>query len=415
MAGMMSRGMICSDDELGLASERSDGIMILERYWDPDMLESQLGTPFFDLTVSFPGKDGNAVQIPLKDTTFEIDNKFITNRPDLFSVTGNAREWAAIFGETYTPVVRSLKEVVHTSPRIQTEDCLAYSLVEMSGLSVGTSPFGVQIMMERAGLKPKFDLVDITNLIMTECGQPMHAFDADKVQGEICVRKAHTGETLHALNDVTYTLTEDDIVIADNSGPIALAGVIGGMNTAVSETTTRVFWESATFRAATVRLTAQRHAIRTDASTRYEKSLDPLLAHSVFARVDEYLAFLGKTGSIQSEMHYSVTVEPIEISLPFDRIDARAGVTIAHDTSVAILEALGFTIRDRSANNLMVVVPSWRATKDVSIAEDVIEEVLRIYGYDNIPAYPLSGDLPLGKKNTEKMLKSRLLQYFAER
>lgn len=187
---------------------------------------------------------------------------------------------------------------------IDSDKVLAYSLLEVGNVTANQSPLGVKIMMNRAGLTPKFDIVDITNLIMTEYGQPMHAFDADKVAGEITVRMARSGEKLLALNNTEYTLTNKDLVIADENGPIALAGVIGGLHSAVSETTTRVFFESATFDATTIRLTAQRHAIRTDASTRYEKSLDPTLAGKVFPRVLEYLDFLGKDGEILGQFGF---------------------------------------------------------------------------------------------------------------
>ena len=148
--------------------------------------------------------------------------------------------------------------------------------------------------MERAGLTPKMDLVDITNLILTEFGQPMHVFDAGKVSGTISVRLAKIGEKLIALNGIEYALTTEDMVIADDNGPIALAGVIGGMDSAVSLETQNVIWESATFDAVSVRLSAQRHGVRTDASTRYEKSLDPLLANFATSRIWDYLEFLGK-------------------------------------------------------------------------------------------------------------------------
>jgi phenylalanyl-tRNA synthetase beta chain len=209
MAGMMSRGMICSDDELGLATERSEGIMILESIWEEDILEKMLGKSFFDLTVPFPGIAGQTYSLPLRDTTFEIDNKFITNRPDLFSVVGNAREFGAVFDLTFSPPEKGEPEGVSqkripysvTPPNlpfsgegldmhIQTPHCLSYHLMKMEGIIVGKSPWGISLMMQRAGLTPKMDIVDITNLIMTELGQPMHAFDADKIVGNISVRQA---------------------------------------------------------------------------------------------------------------------------------------------------------------------------------------------------------------------------------
>lgn len=191
MAGMMSRGMICGADEIGLALESDGGIMILENTWDKDFLESKIGDSIFDLEVSFPGINGKSYRYTLGDTTFEIDNKFITNRPDLFGVYGNAREWHAVFDlpfEEYQP--NTLPKSDTLSIKIETNRCLAYNAIKMTNITVGKSPFAISLMMERAGLAPKMDLVDITNLILTEFGQPMHVFDADKLTGDITVRLA---------------------------------------------------------------------------------------------------------------------------------------------------------------------------------------------------------------------------------
>lgn len=439
MAGMTSRGMICAEDEIGLVCERAAGIMILEDFWDEDHLESKIGDSVFSLEMDFPGIDGKITKIPLQDTTFEIDNKFITNRPDLFSIIGNAREWAAVFQRDYTHVIKTPRARLAEANfpvRIDSDACLAYSLLETDGITTAQSPLVIRMMMERAGLKPKLDIVDITNLLLTEYGQPMHAFDADKIVGGITVRSARPGETLLALNNETYTLTEQDLVIADDRGAIAIAGVIGGLETAVSETTTRVLWESATFEATSIRLTAQRLGIRTDASTRYEKSLDPHLTTQVFGRVLEYLDFMGKTPEIMSHFEYIHPrfLEETVISLPLALVYQKAGQYISDDTIESILTKLGFEILDRipsrqdsialqlvkrtlmidgGDDELMIRVPSWRATKDISIPEDLVEEILRIYGYDHIPAIPFDEILPIREKNQEKHLHTLLLQFFA--
>lgn len=166
--------------------------MILENTWSRDLLESKIGDSIFDLTVAFPGINGKTYEYTLRDTTFEIDNKFITNRPDLFGVYGNAREWHAVFDlpfEEYNS--KSIDKNIAKLPiNIETNRCLAYNAIKMENIGVGKSPFGVSLMMERAGLAPKMDLVDITNLILTEFGQPMHVFDADKLTGDITVRLA---------------------------------------------------------------------------------------------------------------------------------------------------------------------------------------------------------------------------------
>ena len=417
MAGMMSRGMICSDDELGLATERAEGIMILEEHWTPEVLESILGQSFFDLTLPFVGKNGETYQFPLRDTTFEIDNKFITNRPDLFSVVGNAREFHAVFDIPFTPYEsKDIKKSSVLDTKIETNRVLSYHLLKMEGITVGKSPFGMSVMMERAGLTPKMDIVDITNCIMTELGQPMHAFDADKVVGNITVRLAKTGEKILALNGTEYTLTSEDVVIADENWPIAIAGVIGGMESAVSETTRNIIWESACFDASSVRLTAQRHGIRTDASTRYEKSLDPLLAGTTFPRVMEYMNFLGKNYTETGYSEYIDTnrVNHITIDVTYDFLNKKAGVEIPSETVQNILKRLGFWIQTKESG-ISVTVPSWRASKDVNIKEDIAEEVARVYGYDNVPYTALDANFSIGKKNEEINLRNLTHSHFSER
>lgn len=271
------------------------------------------------------------------------------------------------------------------------------------------------MLLHRAGIASKFDLVDITNIILTEYGQPMHAFDADKITGQIVVRYAKNGEKILALNATEYELTEKDLVIADEDGPIAIAGIIGGEKTAISETTTRVLWESATFDATTVRLTAQRIALRTDASTRYEKSLDPILSLSTFERVMNLLKFLNKNPEIKGEFRYlrEDSLNHITLDIPFDLITKKSGVQIPHDKIETILTSLGFLYVKNSEEKFSMKVPSWRASKDISIAEDIVEEVLRIYGYENFPAIPLSGEFTIQAKNTEIELENSILEYFS--
>lgn len=427
MAGMISRGMICGADEIGLAKESDGGIMILEQIWSEELLETMLGTSVFDLRLDFPWRSGEISSYRIGDPVFEIDNKFITNRPDLFSVLGNAREFHAVY-DIPTMIARDeQKNRIHTSlemmkplkklaTSIETKHCLSYHLLEMKNIEVHKSPLGIKLMMERADLSVKMDLVDITNLIMTELGQPMHVFDADAIKGNISVRQAKVWETLLALNGNTYELTTDDMVIADESGPVAIAWVIGGMESAVSETTKNIIWESACFDATAVRLTAQRHWLRTDASTRYEKSLDPTLALSTFCRVREYLEFLGKsyepTGA--SVSLDESRVQSIHIHVDYEFINMKAGVEIPKERVVSLLENLGFAVSPKWTW-IEVEVPSWRASKDINIQEDIAEEVARIYGYDRTPLTPLWGGFSIAKKNSDRKLRSMILTHFAER
>ena len=444
MAGMISRGMICGADEIGVSKQESTGIMILEEIWDEKELEEKIGASFFDLKLPFPWRNGETFHYPLGEPMFEIDNKFITNRPDLFSVVGNAREFHAVF-EAATVLTSQTQEVswsesLHITKslkkletEIQTKNCLSYHLLEMSDITVGKSPFGIELMMERAWLSVKMDFVDITNLIMTELGQPMHVFDKDKLVGNIRVRQAKNGETIIALNGTTYTLTEDDMVIADGKWPVAIAWVIGGMESAVSESTKNIIWESACFDATAVRLTAQRHGIRTDASTRYEKSLDPTLAGTPFGRVIEYLNFLWKKFTLTGASHYidATRINEKWLEIAYSFINMKAWVEIPKDTVNAILTRLGFQVSSTTGNTdiekiqsmdapddvflekFHVRVPSWRASKDVNIKEDIAEEVARVYGYDKTPLRSLGWDFRISQKNTDAKLRNIILSHFA--
>lgn len=418
MAGMMSRGMICGADEIGMSTEESTGIMILEETWKNDELESMIGKSFFSLTLPFPGKNGEIYHFPLQDTTFEIDNKFITNRPDLFSIVGNAREWQAVFDGTLSPYAPKKYNFQNNFPlKIETDKCLSYNAWKMEGITVGKSPWGMSLMMERSGLTPKMDIVDITNSIMTELGQPMHAFDADKISWAITVRMALTWEKLLALNSIEYTLTPLDMVIADEKWPIALAGVIGGMESAVSLETKNIIWESACFDAESVRLTAQKHGIRTDASTRYEKSLDPLLSETVIERVREFMEFLWKSSKITKDASYLLhkSIKNIDIPVSYDFLSKKIWITLEKEKIHDILSKLGFSIQKIDSDNMLVHVPSWRATKDISIREDIAEEVGRIFGYDHIELTPLDANFSISVKNTDKALRDSTLSFFKNR
>ena len=413
--GEASEGMICSEDELGLQEERALGIMILEKHFSEELLESKLGTPFYDLEVTIPGNGIDTYSFPIKDTIFEIDNKFITNRPDLFSVEGNAREFGAIFSLPFNDYIGS--SILHKNivpVYIESKNVLAYSLLSFRDVIVKKSPLGIDIMLRKAGISPKNDLVDITNFIMTEIGQPMHVFDADMITGSLFVREARAGEKLLALDGKEYTLTEKDIVIADEEKVLAIAGIIGGMNSAVTENTKNVLFESATFDAVTVRLTSQRLGIRTDSSMRYEKSLDPRLMLSGTARTIDLLGFLGKNTKFDASFEYLDThrVRHITLEIETDFITRKLGVEIPEERMLDILARLGFETTLKNGK-ITTKVPSWRATKDISIKEDIVEEIGRINGYEQVPDTPITGPFSIAEKNQSIELRDCINAYFS--
>ncbi len=413
--GEASEGMICSEDELGLQEERAAGIIPLENHFPESLLESKLGTPFYDLLITVPGNGTETYSFLIKDTIFEIDNKFITNRPDLFSAEGNAREFGAIFSLPFKPYIGKLPTISgKLSVQIETPNVLSYDLISVENIKTGKSPFGIDFMLRKAGLSPKYDLVDITNYIMTELGQPMHSFDASKVVGNVVVRQAKDGEIMLALDSKEYTLTSKDIVIADSEKVLAIAGVIGGMSSAVSETTDHVYFEAACFDPVSVRLTSQRLGIRTDASMRFEKSLDPTLASRAMPRVFDLLKFLGKEGTCTGAFSYlnQERVNNITINTDLAFVEKKLGLPVSRERAEDILVRLGFDV-SFAGDEFSVKVPSWRATKDISIKEDLVEEIGRVNGYDLVPNTPITGPFSIAEKNATIELRNRINSYFS--
>jgi len=360
--GVESDGMLASAAELGISRDHA-GIVELK--------ENLTLTP---------------------DWIIEVDNKSLTHRPDLWGHYGMAREVAAITGKRLLdPVRQSL--TVDPKINVTIEDyalCPRYSALVFENVTIQPSPLWLQYRLEAIGLNPISNIVDVTNFVMAELAQPMHAFDADKLQGgQIIVRTAHAGEKLAALNGETYELDPSNLVIADPKGAIALAGVIGGADSAISETTTRIVLESACFNASSIRKTSSKLKLRTDASMRFEKSQDPVNTIRGLARALELLKEVSPgirlVGGLADAYQPSKPQEPIK--LPLDWLNRKLGCDVPPAEVRRILEALEFKV-DADFN---VTVPSWRATKDVSIKEDLVEEIGRMIGYDNItPVAPLS-------------------------
>jgi phenylalanyl-tRNA synthetase beta chain len=270
--------------------------------------------------------------------------------------------------------------------------CPRYSALAVNNIEVTSAPLWLQARLESVGLNSINSIVDLTNYVLAELPQPMHAFDADKLKGGVIyVRLAREGEKLVALNGETYQLHPADLVIADAAGPIALAGVIGGADSAISTSTTRVIFESANFKASSVRLTSARHKLRTDASMRFEKAIDPENTVRGIARL---LALLGEispqaqiTGGVCDVR--SLRPLPEAIDLPVVFVGRKLGKEVSQDEIVGILTSLGFGVTASSDGaDLRVTVPSWRATKDISLRDDLVEEIGRIIGYAEIVPKP---------------------------
>ncbi len=365
--GVESEGMLASALELGITRDHT-GIVELD--------SEVLVTP---------------------DTIIEVDNKSLTHRPDLWGHYGMAREVAAIaHGKLRDPVELYLLPQGKAPVEIAIEDfalCPRYSALVFENVTVRPSPLWLQYRLEAIGLNTINNIVDVTNYVMAELAQPMHAFDAEKLHGRtIFVRGARPGEQIVALNDESYSLGPSNLVIADGQGPIALAGVIGGLHSAIGPDTKRIVLESANFQAASVRKTSVALKLRTDASMRFEKSQDPNNTVRGLARALELLEevspgirLVGGVADSHSELK---TAAPIELSVEW--LKAKLGRALDAREVRSILESLEFSVKESTPGNFLVTVPSWRATKDISIKDDLLEEVGRMVGYESItPRAPL--------------------------
>jgi phenylalanyl-tRNA synthetase beta chain len=325
------------------------------------------------------------------DTVIEVDNKSLTHRPDLWGHYGLAREVAAITHQSLRdPVKLELLPKGSANIAVEIEDlslCPRYSALVFENVTVGPSPLWLQYRLEAIGLNAINNIVDVTNWVMSELAQPMHAFDADKLHGgAIFVRNARAGEQIVALNEESYQLAPSNLVIADAKEPIAIAGVIGGLHSAIDAGTKRIVLESACFQAVSVRKTSVALKLRTDASMRFEKSQDPsntvrglARARELLEQVSPGIRLLGgladRKADLKAQPPIELTVEWLarKLGRPVDATEVRG-----------ILESLDFGVTEKTPGHFSVTVPSWRATKDISIKDDLLEEVGRMLGYDSI-------------------------------
>lgn len=363
--GVTSNGMLCARDELGLGSDHS-GIFVL----DP---KTKVGTPLAQVL----DQDD--------DTIFDVTTP--ANRADLMSMRGLAWEIGAILGQRPSfPAVKLPASGASERPEVTAVDqqlCARYTLRAIRGLTMQASPTWLQQRLQAAGMRPINVVVDVTNYIMLEYGQPLHAFDAQKLSGPIEVRAAVAGEQLTTLDNKARQLDPTMLVIADHHGPVALAGVMGGAATEVTDQTTDIYLEAAIFHPVAIRKTSRRLGLVSEASKRFEKGLWLALpqraSHAAAALLVELCGgSVGELVSVGQEQAPQRTV-----TMPPAMISARLGLKVTAATSKKHLEHLGFTVAG-TAKAWTVTVPEWRP--DVSLPEDVIDEVGRMLGYDDVPS-----------------------------
>lgn len=396
--GVESKGMICSEAELGLTDDQ-EGILVLPQ-------AARAGARLVD-------------ELPVQDWVFEIDNKAINHRPDLWGHHGFARELAAIYGRPLRPVTEPVElPSTGASVAVHIDDpagCLRYCGLLFDGVAVDRSPPELRWLLAAVGQRAINLPVDLTNFVMLDLGQPMHAFDAARLAGrDVHVRRARKGERLTTLDGQRRALQESDLLICAGDEPEALAGIMGGEGTMIEPGTDRLFLESASFHAATIRRTSMRLSLRTDASTRFEKAQDPAnaaLAVHCFARLlQQYCPGARIAGPLSDPAGFRH--EPRPIRLRRHRLDLKLGVALPDERVQDILTALEFGVA-RDGADFEVTPPSFRATKDISIEDDLIEEVGRMFRYDNIPEQPLQGVVVPPVREEELYLTRRLVELAA--
>ncbi|MBU3916809.1 phenylalanine--tRNA ligase subunit beta, partial [bacterium] len=379
--GVESCGMLCAEDELGFSDDHA-GLMVLAK-------DIEVG---ITLDKIFPDQ---------VDLIMEIDNKSITHRPDLWGHYGFARELGTIYRLAVKKLDFDINSVTGLGERIINVEVQAGELVpRFCGLSVDnvkivSSPLWIQHRLTRVGLRPINNIVDLTNFVMLELGQPMHAFDAEQIAGKkLIVRLADPGTKVMTLYQKEVSLGENDMTICDANGASVVAGVIGGLNSGVTENTGSIFLEAANWDPVGIRKTSTRIGLRTDACQRFEKSLDPEMSPLSIQRAVEIMYLTNPDLKIRGELVDIVNkkIDPITIEITTEFISDRLGKKIDDEEIKEILSYLGFAVKSEGTR-LLVEVPSFRRTKDVSIKEDIVEEIGRIHGFNNIkpqaPKFPI--------------------------
>ena len=387
LRGVESRGMLCSLKELGLTVNDfpyaiEDGIFILQEECRPG--------------------DDICPVIGCDDTVVEFE--ITPNRPDCLSVIGLAREAAVTYGKQATfhePMVKGCGGDIRDHLSVEVRDaelCPRYTARMIRNIHIAPSPKWLRERLRASGVRPINNIVDITNYVMLEYGQPMHAFDYACLDGgKIIVRRAEEGEVMNTLDSSARVLTPDMLVIADENKPVGLAGVMGGENSEITENTTYAVFECANFNGTSIRRTAARLGMRTDASARYEKGLDVQATARAVTRACELVEQLGAGEVIDGVIDViAAPWQPTVVKLEPDKVNALLGTDISEEEMRCILTALGFELKGDD-----IIVPSWRG--DIEHYSDIAEEVARFYGYNNIPVTLMRGDTTLGGYSDEQL------------
>jgi len=396
LAGYDSFGMCCSGRELGISDDHS-GLLILDE-------NTKVGTDIKEI-------------LPIDDVILEIDNKSITNRPDLWGHYGIAREIAAITGRELKKMEDANLDDYNNLPKIPVEikddRCTRYACMVFDNVTREQSSNQMQIRLFYCGMRAISFLVDLTNYIMLDIGQPMHAFEREGIE-KIVVR-ASTGEKFTTLDNIEREVGAETLFICNNDTPIALAGIMGGLDSEVTENTKSIILESANFDAGMIRRNAAKLGMRTEASARYEKTLDSQYVIDALRRFVYLLLRDDKGAKVTGGLTDTIKKEQKEVTIKITKkyIDEYIGQELPLNKIVSILESLKFEV-SVDGEELTVKVSTFRASKDISIKADIVEEVSRIYGFDNITPTPMSVPITALKVNNERETEYKIKTLLAE-
>jgi phenylalanyl-tRNA synthetase beta chain len=400
VAGYESFGMCCSEKEIGISDDNS-GIMEITE-------DVATGTDIKEV-------------YEIDDIIFEVDNKSLTNRPDLWGHYGIAREFATLAKRELKPLetvdLKAFDSLKKIDMKIEDPLCQRYSCIQVENITKTVSPVNMRIRLFYCGMRGINLLADLTNYLMLEMGQPMHAFDSRKVE-KIRIKRFNDNFTFRTLDGVDRNIDENTLMICNDNIPVAIAGIMGGLDSEIVDDTTTLTLESATFDAVSIRKSTVRLSHRTDASMRYEKCLDPEMTVPAIARFVYLLSKIDPDMKVVSSLTDEYAFKYDDISLDFDKkfVDRYTGIDIPTETIKATLTSLGFGVKN-TGDDFTVTVPSWRVTKDVTMKADIIEEITRIYGYDNFdihtvetPLYPVRPDM---EKSVEDKIKDILVKRYS--
>lgn len=409
LRGQDSYGMIAAASELGLSA-------LFDYEEEGEILDLSDERTGLSLELS-PGLE-IAELLGLDDLIIEIENKSITNRPDLWCHYGIARELAAIYGKSLAPMPEiKILDLPKYPLEIQDKDlCSRFLAAKYTGVRPIKSKFDLALDLIKVDIRPINVLVDITNYVMMAYGNPSHAYDANHIEGGLIVRRAKKGEKLELLDKTQLELDENNLVISDHKKALGLAGIMGGSHDSILPDTSELVFEAACFNPANIRKTAQSYGLRSEASSRNEKGIDTQRIDAAFALTDQMLReYFPDLSLVAFSDEQASMTENKELDISISWLNRRLGRQVDREEVEKLLRPLGFIIKKKSEDQdiIHIISPSWRSTGDISLPDDILEEVARMIGYENFTLTPSKISLSSSINQRDKNLDRRIREYLA--